>query len=144
MSDVLLLADVMQREVITLLPEDFVTRVDDLFKQNSFHHLPVVDKEGKIVGIVSSTDLDRISYGQSLFKFNDKHAYDEALYRSLLVQDIMSTRIFQMSSSATIESAYRHFSKGQFRAIPVVDGGALVGIVTPLDLVGAFINRKET
>ena len=114
----------------------------ELFKKNTFHHLPVVDKEGSVIGIVSSTDLDRISFGQSLFKFNDKKAYDEALYRSLLVQDIMSTHIFQLPSSTTVKTAYQHFSRGQFRAIPVVDDGLLVGIVTPLDLVGGIYCSK--
>ena len=132
------LADVMQSNLVTVRPHDFVTKVDGLFKENSFHHLPVVDVDGKIIGIVSSTDLDRISYGESLFEFKKK-AYDEALYRSLLVENILSTHVFKMPSKASLKSAFLQFSKGQFRAIPVVDDDVLVGMVTPLDLAGAFI-----
>jgi len=138
------LRDIMQKEIFTVFPEDFVERAAKLLKSNEFHHLPVVDEEREVVGIVSTSDLDRISYGHTLFKMPDKDKYDQALHRSLLVQDVMSTRVFTMAPTDSIEAAYQQFRRGQFRAVPVVDGDRLVGIVTPLDLVEALLNHAST
>ena len=129
------LKDVMHTEIFTLFPEDFVERAVKLFRANKFHHLPVVTEEKEIVGIVSRTDLDRISYGGSLFEFPKRAEYDKAMYRSLLVQDIMSNHVVCMQPNQTIEEAYERFCEGNFRAIPIIENEHLVGIVTPIDLV---------
>ena len=106
------LGDVMQKEIFTLFPEDFVERAVKLIEAHEFHHLPVVDEERQVVGMVSSSDLDQISYGQSLFQMANKTKYDRALHRSLLVQDVMSKQVFHMKPTDSLHDAYEHFCAG--------------------------------
>ncbi len=137
------LSEVMNKNVITLSPEDTVDKVHGIFSTHAFHHLPVLDKDQEVVGIVSSSDLLKISLGFCLFKVDGKSSYNEALYRSLLVREIMTKEVETMGPEDTIQEAYACFSKGDFRIIPIVSEGHLLGIVTPLDLVAAFLDMSE-
>ena len=129
------LDQIMLPNLVVLKPTDTMAKADELFKLYPFHHLPVVDDDMILMGMISSTDLERASHGMSLFKQPNKPAHNEALYRSLLVQEVMVDAVYQLSRKHTVGDAYTAFKKGRFRAIPVVEDGFLVGIVTPLDLV---------
>ena len=129
------LDEIMLPNLVVLKPTDTLDKVDELFKLYPFHHLPVVDDDMILMGMVSSTDLERVSHGMSLFKQPHKPAHNEALYRSVLVQEVMVDAVFQLSKKHTLGDAYTAFKKGRFRAIPIVEDGFLVGIITPLDLV---------
>ena len=64
-----------------------------------------------------------------------KVQHDEALFRTLLVREVMVDAVFRLSPGHTIADAYDAFKKGRFRAIPIVEDGVLVGLITPLDLI---------
>jgi len=53
----LLVREVMTKQVITLHPEDALEKAADYFRKNLFHAIPIVDAEGKIMGILSTYDL---------------------------------------------------------------------------------------
>lgn len=129
------LSKVMLPNLVVLKPVDTLDKAAEAFKLYPFHHLPVVDEDMILVGMLSSTDLERESHGRSLFKHHMKRQHDEALFRSLLVREVMVDAVFQLSPAHTIGDAYQAFKKGRFRSIPVVEDGILVGLITPLDLV---------
>ena len=52
--------EIMTSEVISVSPNDNMTVVDEIFKKNNIHHIPVVDNNGKIVGLISSTDYNKL------------------------------------------------------------------------------------
>jgi acetoin utilization protein AcuB len=129
------LGQVMLRNLVVLNPTDTLDKAAETFKMYPFHHLPVVGDDMLLVGIISSTDLERESHGRSLFKHHMKENHDDALFRSLLVREVMADAVFQLSPKHNIEDAYQAFKKGRFRAIPIVEDGVLVGIITPLDII---------
>ncbi len=137
------LSELMVKDVITLRPEDSLQSAREIFERSKFHHLPVINRENIVVGILSNTDLDRASYGASLFKIQDKKQHNQALFRSLLVQDVMTSSVFCMSPQDTFKKAYTRFKDGDFRAIPIVEDGELKGIVTPLDLIEKLISSID-
>lgn len=129
------LGRLMLPNLVVLKPLDTLDKAAETFRLYPFHHLPVVDDDMILVGMISSTDLERESHGNSLFRHHNKKDHDEALFRSLLVREVMVDAVFQLSGQHTIRDAYEAFSKGRFRAIPIVDDGVLVGLITPLDII---------
>lgn len=136
------LSKVMTKDVMTVSPQDTVSKVSEIFRMYPFHHLPVTDS-ATLVGMVSSSDLERISHGMTLFRDLNKKLHDETLFRSLRVVDIMVRDLFTLKSDDSLVKAYETFERGRFRAIPVTHQGELVGIVTPLDLTRYLLSGLD-
>jgi CBS domain-containing protein len=129
------LSSVMVSELITLATEDTMDEVKRIFDQYIFHHIPIINEKQEIAGIISRTDLDKISWGKSFFKNPDRDKMNDILLRSLRVCNVMTKEPFTLSPDDTVADAYRAFKKGQFRAIPIVVENKLVGLITPYDLL---------
>ena len=137
----LALGDIMTRQPHCLSPLDQVERADQLCQDYHIHHLPVVDIYGKVIGMLSQSDLLKISYGLSVFRNHDPQRYNQTLFASVLVRDVMIREVTVLQSDDTIRDALDIFKMNKFHAIPIVEGGLLVGIITPLDLLDvAFSN----
>lgn len=129
------LASIMVSKLITLTTEDTMDEVKRIFDEHTFHHIPIVNEKNEIAGIISRTDLDRISWGRSFFKNPDRVEMNDILLRSLRVCNVMTQELFTLSPDDTVADAYRAFKKGQFRAIPIVVDHRLEGLITPYDLL---------
>jgi CBS domain-containing protein len=129
------LSEVMTKQLVSLSTEDTVEKLAALFAESNIHHVPVVDRDNNLIGIVSKTDLDQLGHGSGLFKNKDIAKYNEALYRSLRVVEVMTKKVTSLKPENSIEDAYQIFKNNRFRAIPIVDDKNLVGIVCPLDLL---------
>ena len=127
--------DIMTKTVICLDTEDIVTKVDNIFKENNIHHIPILSSGKKVVGIISKTDFERISAGFSMFKLSNREEYNHALYRSLRAVEIMTTDVKTISVNATIGEAANIFKENRLHALPVIENDAIVGIITPYDIM---------
>lgn len=126
---------IMTTDVHTVQSNDTMDKVADLFKSNSFHHLPVVDY-GKVVGIVSSTDFHMLEDHFTLFNNKNSEAMNRAIMRSLLVKDVMTKQVALISPNDTVEFAAGIFRENLFHALPVTDEEKnFLGIITPYDLL---------
>lgn len=120
---------IMTRKLITLNPEDTLETVREIFSSHRIHHLPVVTEDGIILGLVTTYDLFKL--GMS------KESYD-----SLLVTDIMTKKLATLEPSAKVGTACEVFLENLFHALPIVDKGKLVGIVTTFDVL-KYTHTKE-
>jgi CBS-domain-containing membrane protein len=137
--------EIMTRDVITVAPTDNMTVVDELFKNNNIHHLPVVNENEKVVGLVSSTDYHKLLNTFTFFINDKSEAYNKAILRSLLVQDVMTKHVATLQSDATVMVAAGIFNENLFHAIPVVNNdGMLEGIITTFDLLNYAYNKQLT
>ncbi len=132
----------MTTEVITVSPNDTMDRVQEIFRGNAIHHIPVV-QEGRVVGILSEKDYLRLLHGFTLFKNKQSEAFNDAVLRSLLVGEVMTRQVATVKASDTAEVAVGFFRENLFHALPVLnDKGQLVGILTSYDLLCyAFSNE---
>ncbi len=135
-------ADIMTREVITVNPDTTMAKVQDIFRMNNIHHLPVV-KEGRVVGIISHSDYLKLLHGFTLFKTEKSQEYNDAILRSLLVGEVMTKQVATLHPDDSLELAASLFRENLFHAIPVVEkDGALAGILTTFDMINyAFSNQ---
>ena len=120
---VMTVADVMTRQLVTIGPETSCDKAERLMEEHRVRHLPVVDA-GRLVGMV--TDRDARSRG------------GDAVAR------IMTADPVTVTARMRVEHAARLMLEGRFGSLPVMDGAALVGIVTYTDLLHAFVRVIET
>ncbi len=129
---------VMSKSLTTIQAGEPVSKLRHLFDACEIHHVPVVNGK-KLVGIVSTTDLMRVSFGE--FGNQDGRALDAILDHTYKIEDIMNADPVTVAAHGTVRDAAKLLSTGKFHALPVVDGDDLVGIVTSTDLIGYLLDQ---
>ncbi|MDA8020700.1 MAG: CBS domain-containing protein [Thermoanaerobaculia bacterium] len=124
--------DLMSSTVFASKPDDSVADLRDLMYEHDVRHIPVVDGEGDLVGLVSQRDLLR----NSLVEQADMPRFieDEVLNR-LRVAELMTTVVEAVEPESDIRSAADLMIEYKYGCLPVVDGSRLVGILTESDFV---------
>jgi acetoin utilization protein AcuB len=105
----------------------------DVLQSLNVRHLPVIDKNGELVGMLSDRDLPKISPGYPLSK-----AEIDALVSRLEmpVSEVMSSRVFAVDPETEVRDVASLMIEHKIGAIPVMSSeGALVGIVSYVDLL---------
>jgi len=153
--------DVMNKDVITCRPDDPVSHLVTLFRENHISGVPVVEK-GKVVGIASETDLLKLFKTpefsnepllpsplevieipiRNLVRLEEiKKAIDDV--KSKPVRDIMKKTVQSISPQASLEEGSKRMVKYKVNRLPVIDNGKLVGIVARSDLIRGLSSIQE-
>lgn len=130
-------SDIMIKNIIGLTLSDNIETVEPLFKRYKIKHLPVVSG-GVIIGMVSYTDVLRIS--QSELQSNGGNAHPINL-KNYTVEQVMSKDITAITSNTSIKDATKILANKEFHALPIVDNGELMGIITTRDLLKYFLKQ---
>ena len=129
----------MTQKVITTGPEASVFDAYEKMSQNRIRHLPVIDADGRLIGIVTDRDI-RSALPYSMIKDPARTAETEKV-KDLKVMDIMTTDPKTIGPHHTIQDALVLIQELRVGALPVVDKeGKLKGILSVRDLLRAFIN----
>ena len=134
------ISDIMTREVISLNTTDQLERAEEIFKSRKIRHIPIV-KNDKIVGMLSYTDLLRISFADAYSGVMDE--VESTVYEMFSLDQVMVKNPVSISSNQTISDLADVFTKQEFHALPVVDNGRLVGIVTTTDLIRFMLGKLD-
>jgi CBS domain-containing protein len=139
-------SEVMRREVATVHPDSPVTQVVELLLDKDFTAVPVVDDQGKVVGMVSDNDLltrGGMNVTISLKKATDLD-YVRELHESLenpdrKVSEVMTREVVTTAPDTILGRAARVMVDKHLKRLPVVDGdGKLVGILGRLDVLNTI------
>jgi acetoin utilization protein AcuB len=107
-----------------------------LLTENHFRHLPVVDRDGQLVGMITDRDL-RSAYPSSMLTESERlQVYDRV--EKATVADIMSTDCIGLTPESTLDDALLLFDRDRVGALPVLDDGRVVGIFSSRDLLAAY------
>jgi len=129
----------MTRKVIAVSPDTVVLEARETMTENGIRHLPVVDSEDRLLGIVTDRDV-RSAMPSVLLDGADSKEVRKRLAR-VTVREIMTPDPMTIPPQYTIQDALLLIQKTRVGAFPVVDEtGRLTGIVSIRDLVRAFIN----
>ncbi|GAB3744017.1 CBS domain-containing protein [Amycolatopsis oliviviridis] len=132
--------DLMTRPVVTVAPETTAKRAAELLTEHGFTALPVVNDEDRLVGIVTEADLIRDRFPDDIR--SAKRPSGQAA-PGITVAEVMTTPVIGMSAGADLAEVGRALLDGKFRAMPIVDGAKVVGILTRGDFVRAFARADE-
>ena len=116
-----------------------LNKAEEILFSNKFKHLPVMKKQ-KLVGIISKTDIKRMSFADELG--DSEFEADAEIFKMLTVGQVMINKPFTLTVKATIKDAAKVLSEKEFRSIPILDGDKVVGIVTTKDLV-KYLSTEE-
>jgi len=123
------------KHLVTVNPEESLLKIKEIFDTHNFHHIPVVHFR-EIVGIISKSDFEHFMGGGSVYD-DDRFINEMRLHRAT-AKDIMTKRLGKVESSDRLNVAVEIFTINRFHALPVVDDGELVGIITPYDILKAL------
>ena len=134
------ISKIMTRKLVTISPQDDLVTAERLFKKHHIRHIPVVEGN-TIKGMLSYTDLLRISFADAV----DEHEeyVDTIVYNMFTIPQVMVSDVVTVSSTTSIKDVARFLSKKEFHALPVVDNGKIVGIVTTTDLINYLLECIE-
>ena len=119
---------------LTLVNEDTpISEIAAIFNKNKFHHLPVVADASRLMGIITREDL--LSAEKTLAKESSGKVWVKKKYEHLTAKDIMTASPLCLESEDTIGLAADVFLENKFHALPIVEDGAIVGIITTHDLI---------
>ncbi len=148
--------DIMNKDVITCMPDDPVNILAKRFKENHISGMPVVEK-GKVVGIVSETDLLKLFEipevsGElwlpspfevieipirNLVRLEEfKKALEDMKMKP--VREIMKKSVHSVSPEDGLEKASSMMVKYKVNRLPVIENGKLVGIVARSDIISGL------
>jgi acetoin utilization protein AcuB len=128
--------EIMATRVRTLGRDDTLDLARELMTMGRFLHLPVLD-EGRVVGVVSQHDLFRSALMAAVLGF--AQGAQKALLRTLRAKDVMSEPAITVPPEMTVEDAARLMLETKIGCLPVVEDGALVGLVTETDALRHFL-----
>ncbi len=132
----MLVKERMTRNPIFIRPDTPVTEAQALMKREKIHHLPVLDKEEKLVGIVTEKDLlyasPSVATTLSVYEMT-------SLLAKLKVDKVMSREVVSIAEDVPLEEAARIMADRRIGGLPIVRGKSLVGMITESDLFRIFI-----
>jgi acetoin utilization protein AcuB len=135
-SSAVLVKERMSRDPISIRPETPVTEAQALMKREKIHHLPVTDKEGRLLGIVTEKDLLYASPSPA----STLSVYEmTSLLAKLKVEKVMTAKVITILEDVPLEEAARIMADNNIGGLPVMRGKVLVGIITESDLFRVFI-----
>lgn len=132
-------ADVMSSQVKTLGRNDKLATADDIMKQDRIRHLPVLDADGNLCGIVSQRDLFR---GMLLRTLGYGTYLEQKLLDTHVVKEAMVDRVHTTTPDTSLKEAAELMTKYKVGCLPVMDNNKLVGIITEEDFVKQFVAAK--
>jgi acetoin utilization protein AcuB len=121
----------MTRNPVTATPEMSVAEASALMKREKVHRLPVLDKDKKLVGIISEKDILYASPSPVSSLSIHEMAY---LLSQLTVKKLMTRDVVTIKKDTTVEEAARLMVDQDLSSLPVIEDGKLIGIVSKSDL----------
>lgn len=121
---------------ITIGPKTSHRDAVELMRENKIRRLPVVDRKGKLIGIVTETDLLSTSPSSattlSIFEIY-------TLLDKLMIDQIMTKPVYAVEEDCSLEATARFMIDKRISGFPVVRGEELVGVITETDIFKAFV-----
>jgi acetoin utilization protein AcuB len=132
----MLVGERMSHPVITITPQASLDDAWQLMSTEKISRLPVVDKKGKMVGIITEKQILR--YSPSLATTLDVYEIKGAMTH-MTVEKVMQTEVITIDADTPIEEAARIMEDSDISGIPVIEENQLVGMITEADLFNAFL-----
>ncbi|HEX7007509.1 MAG TPA: CBS domain-containing protein [Alphaproteobacteria bacterium] len=140
--------DIMTTSVVTVSPETRVPDIARVLLERRISALPVVDGAGRVIGIVSEGDLmhraenkteRRRSWWLDLISSADTLAEDYVKSHGLTAKDVMNAPVISATPDASLAELATLLERHGIKRVPILENGALVGIVSRADLLRGLI-----
>ncbi|HXH11800.1 MAG TPA: CBS domain-containing protein [Alphaproteobacteria bacterium] len=127
--------DKMTWNVITITPDQSLRMARERMRKHGIRRLPVV-KDGQLVGMVTDRDVRQAWASPATSLSTHELLY---LLDRVTVQEVMTPKVLTVTPDTPLVEAARLLHDHKIGGLPVVDGRSVVGIITEMDLLEAFI-----
>lgn len=128
--------EVMTSPVVSLHPCDSMEHAAVIFENQNFHHIPIIDDDRKVVGMLSRHDYYKILNAFTIFNTENSKVANETTLKALLTRDVMTKQLATININDPLEKVIGIFQENLFHALPVVnDEKELEGIITTFDVL---------
>jgi CBS domain-containing protein len=129
------LKDIMTCPVKSLNRKEPFSNVVKFFNDYNIRHLPIVNDQGQIVGLITQRDLFKIQSPKKLL--DGKWYYDHEDLNNLILAQVMTASPFTMKVDDNIGDMIVKMIETKYGCVPIVDAeGILKGIITQYDILG--------
>jgi CBS domain-containing protein len=128
----------MSRQVVTIGTSDSCLEVVMRMHRARVRHLPVVNRDGLLVGIITARDLRRHLFAPRVFQELGTTPVD-VLLRAVPVAEIMSTDVITVEPDDDLAEAARTMRERQVGSLPTLENGRVVGILTEIDVLREIV-----
>ena len=125
-------SDMMSKEIVTLKRNDQLTLADQAMNERAIRHMPVLDDNGQVCGVLSQRDLFR---GALLKNLGYGGYLEDKMMASLAVKEAMVSPVITTTPSTDIQKAASTMIENKIGCLPVINNGELKGILTEEDFV---------
>jgi CBS domain-containing membrane protein len=136
----IIVKDLISRELYTLKPTDTVREACELMLNKRIRHIPIVDEQGKFVGLLTKRDVLAVSI--SVLADIDVAERHE-LESSIPISEVMITEIAVAQEDTSLLEAAQMLLRQKHGCLPIFRGSHLVGILTEADFVKLAIHLME-
>lgn len=132
--------DYMTTELATLRDDASLAQASQIMKEKRIRQVPVIDGEGQLVGIISKRDV----YAASMSNQTENYERTKGMVEGrLAVADIMTKKVATVGATQELSDAAVKLQELRIGALPVLDKGKLVGIISSSDFLGIAVMLLE-
>src|SRR5262245_14724128 len=147
-GEIMRVKDLMTTDVVSVPPETPLKEVGQILAELRISGIPVVDEQGRVLGVVSEADILLKEAGpaqrrQGVLAWLTTREPDQAKLLARTAAEAMTSPAITVQGDTPAHEAARTMTQRQINRLPVVDAGMLIGIVTRADLVRAFSRTAE-
>jgi len=128
---------IMSTNLVTITPDENLAAARKLMHDKKIHHLPVVDSDENLVGLVTLTNV--LAATDSFLRDDESRIHA----KEIVVKDMMVTDVATVDENASLRQAALFLEKHRIGCLPVMSDGSLKGIITDTDFVAVAINLLE-
>ena len=128
---------IMSTDLVTIRPDENLAAARALMHDKRIHHLPVVDDQEELVGLVTLTNV--LAATDSFLRDDDSRIHA----KEIVVKDMMVVDVATVDEHASLRQAALFLERHRIGCLPVMSDGKLKGIITDTDFVGVAINLLE-
>ena len=128
---------IMSTDLVTIRPDENLAAARALMHDKRIHHLPVVDDQEELVGLVTLTNV--LAATDSFLRDDDSRIHA----KEFVVKDMMVVDVATVDEHASLRQAALFLERHRIGCLPVMSDGKLKGIITDTDFVGVAINLLE-
>jgi acetoin utilization protein AcuB len=129
---------IMQKNPVTVHPDTPFYEVRWIIHEKGIRHLPVVDKDNRLAGIVTNYDIRAATPADAAISLQDLQYVLGRLRASSFMTP--AAKLLTVTPDTVIEKAVELMFSRKVSCLPVLDGGELVGLVTETDILGVIVD----
>ncbi len=132
-----LVSDLMTKNMLTAGLNDTVGEIESVMEGSEIHHIPVINDNYELQGIISKVDIQVLKHWGTKFELKEAAVQNKGILDSMLAKDIMQKNCVTVAPDQSLSYCADLFKQNKFRALPVVEDNKLKGIITTYDLLVA-------